>query len=78
MRTAAASELAQVVASSELLGTVPRAGGQRFASYLGLKVLDLPFETPTPNISMAWHERTHKAAGARWFREAVRRCGAWE
>ena len=44
----------------------------------GIRVLDLLLRIATPAISMVWHERAHQQVAMRWFREAVRRCGAWE
>lgn len=78
LRTQTAFGLAQAVACSDLVGTMARTGARHCANIFGLQVLDLPFPVVTPTISMVWHERTHRQAPMRWFREAVRRCGAWD
>jgi len=78
LRTPTAFGLAQAVACSDLVGSLARTGARQYARTFGIRVLDLPFEIATPTITMAWHERTHRQAAVRWFREAVRRCGAWE
>jgi len=78
LRTPTAFGLAQAVACSDLVGSLARTGARQYARTFGIRVLDLPFETTTPTIAMVWHERTHRQAAVRWFREAVRRCGAWE
>lgn len=78
LRTQTAFGLAQAVACSDLVGSMAKTGARHYASIFGLQVLDLPFPIATPTITMVWHERTHRQASARWFREAIRRCGAWE
>lgn len=77
MRVPSAFGVAQVAASSDLLATVPRSGALDYQLTLGVQVLDLPFAVSRPNISLVWHERTHRNPAARWLREAIRRCGAW-
>lgn len=76
-RTTSAAVLAQMVAQTDLLGTIARAGAARYARVLPLQVLDLPFSVPAATVSMVWHERTHNSALMRWVRETVRNCAAW-
>jgi DNA-binding transcriptional LysR family regulator len=78
LRTPTAFGLAQAVASSDLVGTLAGTGARQYARTMGIRVLDLPFEIAAPAVTMVWHERTHRQAALRWFREAVRRCGAWQ
>jgi DNA-binding transcriptional LysR family regulator len=78
LRTQTAFGLAQAVACSDLVGSMAITGARHYANIFSIQVFDLPFPVATPTISMVWHERTHRQAAARWFREAVRRCGAWE
>jgi len=78
LRTPTALGLVQAVACSDLVGSLARTGARLFEPMFGIRVLDLPFRIATPMISMVWHERAHQQPAMRWFREAVRRCGAWE
>lgn len=77
LRTQTAFGLAQAVACSDLVGSMAITGARHYAKIFDLQVFALPFPIVTPTISMVWHERTHRQASMRWFREAVRRCGAW-
>jgi len=78
LRTPTAFGLAQAVACSDLVGSLAKTGARQYAKTFGIRVLDLPFEIGTPTVTMVWNERTHLQPAMRWFREAVRRCGAWE
>ena len=73
LRSLSAPVLAQAVACSDMLGTTARLGAARHAEALGVQVLDLPFSVPEGVVSMVWHERTHRSAGAKWLRDGVRR-----
>ena len=79
LRTPTAFGLAQAVACSDLVGSLAKTGARQYARIFDIRVLELPFEiATTPTVSMVWHDRTHQQDAMRWFREAVRRCGAWE
>ena len=36
-----------------------------------LRVLDVPLEMPSFQVSMLWHERSHREPAHRWLRQAV-------
>lgn len=78
LRTQSAFGMAQAVAFSDLVGTIGRSGADAYRKMLGVQVLPLPFDAGPAIVSMVWHERTHRHPAARWLRDAVRRCGAWE
>lgn len=78
LRTQTAFGLAQAVACSDLVGSMAKTGAGHYAKLFDIQVFDLPFAMENPTISMVWHERTHRQMASRWFREAVRRCGAWD
>ena len=44
---------------------------RRFARLLPLRVLAAPFELPPFEVSMVWHERTHRVAMHQWVRGIV-------
>ena len=60
-----------IVASSDLLLTLPARVAAALAEPLGLVVLKLPPELRMPGFTMSalWHERTQSDAAQRWVRE---------
>ncbi len=60
-----------VVASSDLVATIPRA----FVTVLGarpaVKTLPHPLDLPKVEIRLLWHERFHADAASRWLREQL-------
>lgn len=58
-----------IVASTELLGTVPALGpGVRTP---GFEVAELPAEMPAIQISLIWHRQQQHAPALRWLREQI-------
>jgi DNA-binding transcriptional LysR family regulator len=60
-----------MVAGSDLIATVPERLARRFETWLGLRVLDVPFEMPPFRMSMLWHARFQADAAQVWFRQLV-------
>lgn len=60
-----------IVASTELLGTVPLHLAQAFAGQYGLEVAELPFAMPTIQISLIWHRQQQHVCALRWLREQI-------
>ena len=60
-----------VVASSDLIATIPRA----FVTVLGarppVKTLRHPLDLPKVEIKLLWHERYHADAANRWLRDQL-------
>lgn len=61
-----------VVASSDLLATVPERIARHFAATLGLQVLAPPLPLHDVVIAMYWHDRMHNNPAHRWLRERLR------
>lgn len=61
-----------VVATSDLLATVPEYIARHFAAALGLQVLPPPLPMRNVDIAMYWHERTHKNPAQKWLRAVLR------
>lgn len=61
-----------VVASSDLLATVPERVARNFAGALGLQVLAPPVALADIDIALYWHERAHHSSAHRWMRERMR------
>jgi DNA-binding transcriptional LysR family regulator len=63
--------LCNAVAGSELIATVPARLARALAERFSLQVLACPLNVPDVRMAMYWHERTHKLAAHRWFRQLL-------
>lgn len=61
-----------VVASSDLIATIPERVARFFAPQLGLQVLPPPLPLEDVEIGMYWHDRMHNNSAHRWLREQIR------
>lgn len=61
-----------VVAQPSMLAVLPQVFARHFASFLPLRMLATPFEAPAIDISMLWHERSHRLSVHQWVRGVVR------
>jgi len=60
-----------IVATSDLVATVPSVLAERFAQTLPLAVLPPPLPLPGFSLDLLWHERYHHDPAHAWFRAAV-------
>jgi DNA-binding transcriptional LysR family regulator len=60
-----------IVATSELLMTLPERVAQAFLSALPLRRFEPPFDMPTPSTLMMWHERTNTEPAHHWLRQLI-------
>lgn len=67
--------LPDVVAGSDLLAVVPEHMARVAAQVLPIQLLPLPFEVPSVDVSMVWHERLHHDPAHKWMRESLRDIG---
>jgi hypothetical protein len=51
---------------------VPRSAGVALAQAFGLKMHELPLDSPSFRVSMTWRVRDERHAALRWVRELVR------
>lgn len=58
-----------IVASSKLVAMFPERLARRFGD--SIRIVDPPLPFPNPNLSMAWHPRTHDSLAHRWLRGLV-------
>ena len=63
--------LGHVLASTDLIATVPERFAERVAGALGLVARPLPLRLAGGTIQQLWHERSHRDAGHRWLRQQV-------
>ena len=57
-----------VVASTDLIVTVPRAVAAFFSGLVNLQVLDPPIDVPKYAVKQYWHRRFHYGARVIWLR----------
>jgi DNA-binding transcriptional LysR family regulator len=57
-----------VVASTDLIVTVPRAVAMFFSGLVSLQVLDPPIDVPEFAVKQYWHRRFHHDARVIWLR----------
>jgi DNA-binding transcriptional LysR family regulator len=60
-----------VIASSDLVVTIPTRIAEIHAAPLGLALLPPPVEVPPFTFSMTWHERAHHDPAQRWLRDTL-------
>ncbi len=58
----------EIVASSDLMVTLPERIAARAQRYLPLRAMELPFKLKGFTMSLAWHERMRQDPGHAWFR----------
>lgn len=64
--------LADIVAETDLIATVPRSLADEFQQRRGLQLLPVPLALPAMNITMVWHERDHRQPAHVWLRRQIR------
>jgi DNA-binding transcriptional LysR family regulator len=60
--------LAPILASTDLIATLPRHIGETLAAAGGLAVYECPFAIESFTVKQHWHARFHNDAGNRWLR----------
>lgn len=65
-----------IVASTELITTLPEKSAHLVAQNLPLQILPLPFKVPKIEVSMLWHERWHRSPAHIWFRSLLKEIAA--
>jgi len=63
--------VAQIVADSDLIATVPGRFAKRCLEQYPLQVFDLPFNLPAMQNRVYWHECMHSDEHNRWFRSLL-------
>jgi len=62
-----------LVASSDLVATVPMPLGHTSPHRIPIRALKPPLPLEPQAVWLAWHERGHRSPAQRWFRDMVRR-----
>ncbi|MGD9943970.1 MAG: LysR family transcriptional regulator [Burkholderiaceae bacterium] len=64
----------QLVSQSNLALALPRRAAQQVASWLAIRLIEIPLPVAPLEISLYWHERMHHSAAHQWLRSLVREC----
>jgi DNA-binding transcriptional LysR family regulator len=67
------SGLGLTVAASDLVLTVPVGLAMTMIGSCDVRLMKLPFDLPTIDLNMQWHERVHRDPGGKWLREVFGR-----
>jgi DNA-binding transcriptional LysR family regulator len=57
-----------LLATSDLIATVPQRLAQQACAHFGLVALEHPVAVPEFQVSMFWHKRVHQDAACQWLR----------
>ena len=63
--------LAHAVSHSDFIACVPERLARGLTELYALQLLPLPLNLPEIRVGLWWHERTHKQAAHRWFRQLL-------
>jgi DNA-binding transcriptional LysR family regulator len=71
LRTPHHLSLPDIIASTDLIATVPLATATRFAATTQVEVLPLPFKPPRFDVQQYWHRRSHHDPRVRWLQHTI-------
>jgi DNA-binding transcriptional LysR family regulator len=60
-----------MVTETDLILTLPHRVAVKIAAMLPLAIVDLPVEIPPYELSLVWHERSHRNAEHTWMRSKI-------
>jgi DNA-binding transcriptional LysR family regulator len=60
-----------LLARTNLVAIVPSRVGKVFLTYGPLRVLEIPIEMPTFDVTLHWHTRQHNVAATAWLRDVI-------
>ncbi|REG49113.1 DNA-binding transcriptional LysR family regulator [Paraburkholderia sp. BL6669N2] len=63
--------VAQIVAETELVATVPRYYALAMQSRESIRHMDVPYVLPAYTVHQYWHGRVHRDAGNVWLRKTI-------
>jgi len=66
--------LEQILVSTDLVAMVPSRLARTLAHGERIKILGLPFPSPTYEVRQYWHERYHHDSGNSWLRKLIFDC----
>lgn len=61
----------QLIKGTEFIATIAKKAGDLYSKQYGLKLIDLPFETPAVTLKMIWHRKYNNDDAHTWLRKAI-------
>lgn len=71
LRVAYISMIPELIATTDLVVTLPRRTAEQFASHPKLTCYAPPIDIPGYTVKQFWHEKFHKDPGSQWLRELI-------
>lgn len=68
--------LARIISKTHMLGLLPWRVANEYAKQLPLQFLDIPIPLQSFDVSMLWHERSHKDGAHTWLRRQFQHVAA--
>jgi DNA-binding transcriptional LysR family regulator len=63
--------VAQIVAETELIATVPRYYALAMQSREAIRHMEVPYALPAYTVHQYWHSRVHRDSGNEWLRKTI-------
>ncbi len=63
--------IGELISGSDLLCCVPKRLAVNLAKHSDVDVAELPFNSPSIDVSQYWHDKVHSDLGHKWFRNLV-------
>lgn len=63
--------IGHILASTDMIATVPERYAYRCAEPFGLRYVDHPVDLPQIGINLFWHAKFHKEPGNQWLRQLI-------
>jgi hypothetical protein len=60
-----------IIASTDLLVTVPYAVGESFSRIANIRLIEPPLEIPQFDLKQLWHRKYHKDGANLWIRSVL-------
>jgi DNA-binding transcriptional LysR family regulator len=71
LRVSSVTLLPGVVANSDLLAVIPEKLARHALDTHALQLLPLPFDVPSTDVTMLWHDRLHQDPAHQWLRRTL-------
>ena len=63
--------IGEIIAGSDLICCIPKRLAINLAKHSAVEISELPFQSPTIDVSQYWHDKVHSDIGHHWFRSLV-------
>ncbi len=63
--------IGELISGCDLLCCIPKRLAANLAKHTAIEIADLPFSSPSIDVSQYWHDKVHSDLGHKWFRALV-------